>query len=142
MPSFTIQLWIILKIWFFAIVFNTLAGTVYLVAAMQQPKPIPELLIGGTFLGGLFSLPALLVLCLVLNSCVVRDTSRKRTFCMVLLAAAGLSLITSLVFIAVLGEFDRGVAWFPLIAVLSAVAGTATQYGPIRDCIPELPELD
>jgi uncharacterized PurR-regulated membrane protein YhhQ (DUF165 family) len=141
MPSFTIQLWIILKIWFFALVFNTLIGTVYLVIALRQTIAIPELLIGGSLIGGLFSLPSLLVLCLVLNRCVARDASRKRTFNVLLVAAVLLSLVTSFIFIAMLGEAGKVTAWLPLIAVSSAVAGTATQYGQIRNCMPDLPEL-
>lgn len=121
------QFFLAFRIWIFAVLFNTLLGTMFL-GFIMGGSMIGLILFYGTFYGLMVSLPALLLLFILINRCVTRKLKGITIFRIVLPAAAIFALIAWLLYMKFINGFDKENIYFLLIAIVSGVTATAIQY--------------
>lgn len=123
-----------LHIWLLAVLFNTLLGTFSLAILnagdLFDGDMIFYLLVYGAFFGAIVSLPAVLLLVLIVQRCLTMRLQGKQVFRIAMLSAFLLAAGAWLVFIL----WEPFNAWgrtenllFLLLAVVSALLATATQ---------------
>jgi hypothetical protein len=132
--SFSTQLWIVCKIWFFAVVANTLLGCFYLTGFFTDNDTLRDLLPFGIFYAGVFSIPGMAALLLVLNRCIAAGAKGLTLFRIVFLGGIVLSAAVSLVFwwwypYRNFGKTAMGTLL--CVAVIAAITGIVTQYKSI-----------
>jgi hypothetical protein len=121
------QFFVAFRIWFIAVQFNTLFGTIFLSSTMGS-EMLGYLLFYGTVYGFMVSLPALLLLFILINRCVARKLKGITIFRIVLLAAAICAVIAWLLYMKFINGFGRENIFFLVIAIVSGVTAAATQY--------------
>lgn len=121
------QFFIGFRIWIIAVQLNTLFGTIFLTFSMGSDM-IEFLLFYGTLYGLIVSLPALVLLYILINRCVARKLKGLAIFRIVLLSAPIVAVIAWLLYMMFINRFDEENIYFLLIAIVSGVAATATQY--------------
>ncbi|AXY76230.1 hypothetical protein D3H65_20530 [Paraflavitalea soli] len=121
------QFFIALRIWFIAVQLNTLLGTFFLSFSMSSGM-MGYVIFYGTFYGVLVSLPALVLMFLLINRCVARKLKGITIFRIVLPAAAICAVIAWLLYMKFINEFDKENIYFLLIAIVSGVTAASTQY--------------
>lgn len=121
------QFFIAFRIWFIAVQLNTLLGTIFLGFTMGG-EMLGYLLFYGTFYGFMVSLPALVLLFILINRCVARKLKGIAIFRIVLPTAAICAVIAWLLYMKFINGFDRENIYFLLIAIVSGVTAAATQY--------------
>jgi len=121
------QFFLAFRIWIFAVLFNTLLGTLFLGFTMGGGM-IGLLLFYGTFYGLIVSLPALVLLFILINRCLARKLKAIIIFRIVLPAAAICAVIAWLLYMKFFKSFDEENIFFLLIAIVSGVTAASTQY--------------
>lgn len=118
------QFFLAFRIWILAVAFNTILGTVYLESKFNYG---PLLLFYGTWIGGIVSLPVLLLLFILINRCIVKKLKGATIFRIVLATAVFFATIAWLLYMEFYRFRGEGIS-FLLIAIVAGVAATATQY--------------
>jgi hypothetical protein len=125
--TFRTQLWVAFKIWLLAVLINTLAGTLYLANVFHDGGLLPLLLIFGSIMGLLYSLPVFVLLLLIINRCVAKSVNGDWIFRATFLSAALLTAVTWGVFNTQSIELgliknDIGLLVISLFAAMGSVA--------------------
>jgi hypothetical protein len=124
--TFRAQLWVAFKIWLLAVLINTLAGTFYLSNVFNDGGLLPLLLILGSIMGLLYSLPVFVLLLIIINRCVAKSVSGFWIFRAALLSGALLTAVTWGVFNAQSDELglvrnDIGLLVISLFAAMGSI---------------------
>jgi len=130
--SFLTQLWIVCKIWFFAVLTNTLLGTFYLSDFFSRPNAVADLMTIGAVYASIFSFPAMVILLLIINRCIAAKTKGLQLFRIVFISGISLSMAVFLVFWSTVHPLrNTEMGTLLCIAVLAAITGIVTQYKSI-----------
>ena len=122
--------WIVFKIWFFAVLLNTAAGTIALCHLFNEF--VFSIAVIGAYFGIIFSFPIFLIFLALLNFLIRRKASFENV--MVIMPAAGiiLTLIVLLIFFKSFGSGMPGSLALYFIAVGSAIMAIITQVKSIE----------
>lgn len=116
------------RIWIIAVAFNTLGGTIMLAGFDGMGDMIPLLLIYGLLFGVPVSLPALVVMYMVISYCVTWKVKDVVLFRAALITALIMSVVAWILFAECFAEGSYKDIHFLLLAIFSGVAATSTQY--------------
>ncbi|AEW01895.1 hypothetical protein A4D02_07780 [Niastella koreensis] len=128
MNKFLLQLWLSVRIWLVAVAVNTLLGTGFL--SDFKLHAVADLAIIGVCLGGFFSFPIMLVICLVINTCARADIAGMRLLKLLFITNIILATIAFMVFC---GGFNIGKEMVVLLctAIISGTVAIAIFYKSI-----------
>lgn len=116
------------RIWIIAIAINTLGGTIMLAGFDGAADMIPLLLIYGLLFGVPVSLPALVVMYMVIGSCITWKVKDVVFFRIALLFALIMSVVAWILFVECFAAGSYSDLHFLWLAIFSGVTATATQY--------------
>jgi uncharacterized membrane protein len=121
------QFFIACRIWILAVLINTFLGTIFL-SIFYGGGMVSDLILFGSFFGMIVSLPALVLLFVVINRCIARKFKGITLFRIVLTSAVFLAVIAWLLYMKYFKSFDQENIYFLLIAIVSGLTATSTQY--------------
>ncbi|WP_315818288.1 hypothetical protein [Paraflavitalea speifideaquila] len=114
------------RIWILAVLFNTLLGTLFLGYGLGLGM-IPMLLFYGMLFGMIVSSPAIVLLFVLINRCIVKRLKGIVLFRLVLTSAIVLAVIAWLLYMQFFKSFEEENIYFLLFGIISGLAATSTQ---------------
>lgn len=121
--SFLKQFWVAFKIWSIALAANTLLGSLYLAGDLEK-----FMISVGLLYGAIFSIPIFIILLVVIQHCASRKKNGLQIFQYVFIFGLLLTIISAVFFLVLLPEAPVALL---MIAMLSAVIGTGSQYNSL-----------
>lgn len=114
--------WAAFRIWFLAVLFNTLLGTAYITGFFTNVQDMGLIFGFGLFLGGAASFPIFILLTVLIYYCAKKISNGHLFFTMVLVTG----ILSTVVVFMCMGFFDE--PSLPFIGVISGAGAIATQF--------------
>lgn len=116
------------RIWIIALAINTLGGTIMLAAFDGTADMVPLIFLYGLLFGIPVSLPALVVMYMVISYCVTWEVKHVVFFRTALISALIMSVVAWVLFVECFSGGSYREIHFLLLAIISGVTATSTQY--------------
>ena len=115
------------RIWVIAVAINTLGGTIILAGFEGTADMVPLLFFYGLLFGIPVSLPALVVMYIIISYCVTWEVRHVILFRAALITALIMAVVAWILFVECFSGSYRDIS-FLLLALFSGVTATSTQY--------------
>lgn len=130
--KFSAQFWVAYKIWFIALLTNTIAGTIYLTCNAHFSSAwenVTDIAASGFLIGLFFSFPVPFLLSIGMYEGFRRGLKPRQVFCLLLVSGILLASACYMVFSYLIGGgLIPGLPGLSGVVLLSALAGIFSQY--------------